>query len=340
MLHPDTRLMTEVIRIPEALNADDPAHVQTIYQAIENSTQSPLESVRKPAEDLLKACEDLPGYTSVLAMIAGTHAADPDARAGAVILLKNVVRVRWKSRGGRGRLVGEGEKAALRGFLLRAMEEPNAKVAVLLAVLMAKVARVDWPRQWSELFGSLMASATQGQALRRKRAVYSLHQVLKELSSKRVGFDKAAFSAMAAELFPVIKSMWDAQWVLVERVLAAVSPVSAEEPANSLGPEAVEALGLATTCVKVLYRLIIFGIPGLEHVQAAPFFEALLQRMHSLESALSRIRLPWEAGTRRGVGGGQEDELWALVAGLQKLWRRMGIVAVDAQKDFPIAFRR
>lgn len=61
-------------------------------QAIEASTQSPLEEVRKPAEQLLKACEELPGYTSVLAAIATTHAAPTDARATAVILLKNMVR--------------------------------------------------------------------------------------------------------------------------------------------------------------------------------------------------------------------------------------------------------
>ncbi|CAN0397350.1 unnamed protein product, partial [Hapterophycus canaliculatus] len=70
------------------------------------STQSPLEEVRKPAEQLLKACEELPGYTSVLAAIATTHAAPKDARAAAVILLKNMVRVRWKSRG-RGVVVGD-----------------------------------------------------------------------------------------------------------------------------------------------------------------------------------------------------------------------------------------
>lgn len=98
-------------------------------QAIEASTQSPLEHIRKPAEQLLKACEEIPGYTSVLASIAGTRAAATDARAAAVILLKNMVRVRWKSRGGRGFVVGEGEKANLRGFLLRVMDEPEEKVA-------------------------------------------------------------------------------------------------------------------------------------------------------------------------------------------------------------------
>lgn len=106
-------------------------------QAIEASTQSPLEEVRKPAEQLLKACEEIPGYTSVLAAIAGTHAAAPDARAGAVILLKNMVRARWRSRGGRAVVVGEGEKAALRGFLLGAMEEPEARVAAQVCFVVA-----------------------------------------------------------------------------------------------------------------------------------------------------------------------------------------------------------
>ena len=71
------------------------------------------------------------GYTSILATIAATHAASTDARAAAVILLKNMVRVRWKSRGARNVIVGDGEKAALRGALLGAamMEEPQARVA-------------------------------------------------------------------------------------------------------------------------------------------------------------------------------------------------------------------
>ncbi len=66
----------------------------------------------------------------MLAAIATTHAAPTDARATAVILLKNMVRVRWKSRG-RGVVVAEGEKAALRELLSGgvAMEEPEARVA-------------------------------------------------------------------------------------------------------------------------------------------------------------------------------------------------------------------
>lgn len=64
------------------------------------------------------------------------HEASPDARAAAVILLKNMVRVRWKTRGGRGSVVGEGEKASLRAFLLgqAAMEEPHDAVAAQVSL--------------------------------------------------------------------------------------------------------------------------------------------------------------------------------------------------------------
>lgn len=114
-------------------------------QAIEASTQSPLEDVRKPAEQLLKACEEVPGYTSVLAAIATTHAAPKDARAAAVILLKNMVRVRWKSRG-RGVVVGDGEKAALRELLAGgvAMEEPEEMVASQVRKVTSVFPRARW----------------------------------------------------------------------------------------------------------------------------------------------------------------------------------------------------
>lgn len=54
--------------------------------------------------------------------------------------------------------LGDDEKAALKQFLLSHMEEPDQKVAAQLAVLIADIARKDWPRAWDELFPSLMAS--------------------------------------------------------------------------------------------------------------------------------------------------------------------------------------
>lgn len=80
----------------------------------------------------------------MLAAIATAHAAPADARAAAVILLKNMVRVRWKPRGGRGAVVADGEKAALRELLAGgvAMEEPEAKVASQVLFVLPSLATV------------------------------------------------------------------------------------------------------------------------------------------------------------------------------------------------------
>lgn len=74
-------------------------------------------------------------------------------------------------------------------------------------------------------------------------------QVLKELSTKRVGLDKAAFVRTAGELFPVMCQAWDAQWALIEGMLMGMASGGVE--LARLGPEAVDAFALATICVKV-----------------------------------------------------------------------------------------
>lgn len=79
--------------------------------------------------------------------------------------------------------------------------------------------------------------------------------MLKELSTKRVGFDKAAFAQVAGELLPVICQAWDAQWATIEgllgALLAALSRGGADVLSRSAGMEAVETFALATVCVKV-----------------------------------------------------------------------------------------
>jgi hypothetical protein len=54
--------------------------------------------------------------------------------------------------------LGDDEKAVLKQFLLSHMEETDQKVAAQLAVLVADTARKDWPKNWNELFPSLMAT--------------------------------------------------------------------------------------------------------------------------------------------------------------------------------------
>ncbi|CAM9796504.1 unnamed protein product, partial [Laminaria digitata] len=112
------------------------------------------------------------------------------------------------------------------------MEEPEARVASQLGVLIGKIARVDWPRQWPELFPSLVTSLVSGGSSRRRMALCAINEVLKELSTKRIGFDKAAFIKTSHDLLPVLCQAWDVQWALIE---AALAPVAAAAAAAAAG---------------------------------------------------------------------------------------------------------
>lgn len=80
-------------------------------------------------------------------------------------------------------------------------------------------------------------------------------QVLKELSTKRVGFDKVAFGQMTIDLLPVICRAWDAQWAVIEGMLGNLSAQLTTGGGNVLAQgsstEAAIAFSLATLCVKV-----------------------------------------------------------------------------------------
>jgi hypothetical protein len=66
--------------------------------------------------------------------------------------------------------------------------------AVLLALVFAKIARIDYPRYWPSLVDDLLAVTAEGDGLRRRRAYLVLHHVLKELSSKRLSADQRTFA--------------------------------------------------------------------------------------------------------------------------------------------------
>ena len=82
--------------------------------------------------------------------------------------------------------------------------------AVLLALVFAKIARIDYPRHWPSLMEDLLAVTAEGDGLRRRRAYLVLHHVLKELSSKRLAADQRTFAEV--RLQPLSISRWLALW--------------------------------------------------------------------------------------------------------------------------------
>ena len=91
-------------------------------------------------------------------------------------------------------------------------------------------------------------------------------KVLKELSTKRIGFDKAAFIKTSHDLLPVLCQAWDVQWALIEAALMPAVAAAAAAAAGgaggvggsavaaaaaAVGAEAAGAVAVGIVCVKV-----------------------------------------------------------------------------------------
>ncbi|KAB1281046.1 Importin-11, partial [Camelus dromedarius] len=66
-------------------------------------------------------------------------------------------------------------------------------IATQIAVLIAKVARLDCPRQWPELIPTLIESVKVQDDLRQHRALLTFYHVTKTLASKRLAADRKLF---------------------------------------------------------------------------------------------------------------------------------------------------
>lgn len=74
------------------------------------------------------------------------------------------------------------------------------QIATQIAVLIAKVARLDCPRQWPELIPILLESVKVQDSLQQHRALLTFYHVTKTLASKRLATDRRLFQDVSRAL--------------------------------------------------------------------------------------------------------------------------------------------
>ena len=87
----------------------------------------------------------------------------------------------------------EEEKETIRQKLLGNLKEPSANVCTQMAVLIAKIARLDCPRFWPMLLPTVLQSVQSQDELLQERSLLVMHHVIKILASKRLGADRKVF---------------------------------------------------------------------------------------------------------------------------------------------------
>ncbi|KIY92928.1 Importin-11, partial [Monoraphidium neglectum] len=266
------------------------------------------QAMQKQAEQALHSLESQPGYVSCLAAIVANGEANHSARWMASVQLKNTVSKQWRPRyDSRG--VSQEEKAYMRQHILDLISQDDSKIAVQVALVVAKIARSDYPREWPTLVSDLLGRVHGGSTLTVRRVYFVMHHVLKELSSKRLAADQRNFaeasaaqaaaalaascsghrSSFARITAQLLDHVWG-QWCSDLNTIVSGLPSALAAPSGAAAQPLLLHFERWLLLLKILRRLIVFGFQSdartLEPVPAvSTCAPALLQAAGALAAA-------------------------------------------------------
>ncbi|XP_076859386.1 importin-11 isoform X2 [Brachyhypopomus gauderio] len=236
--------------------------LQALTQAASQDT-----AVLKPAEQQLRQWETQPGFYTVLLSIFNNHMLDVNVRWLAVLYFKNGIDRYWRRVAPHA--LSEEEKASLRAGLITNFNEPVNQIATQIAVLIAKVARLDCPRQWPELIPVLLESVKVQDVLQQHRALLTFYHVTKTLASKRLAADRRLFQDLASSIYGFACSLWN------HHTDSFLQQIHTGDQLSTLS-----SLERTLLSLKVLRKLTVhgFGEPQ-ENMEVMGFLSAVFERL-------------------------------------------------------------
>ncbi|RDX87333.1 Importin-11, partial [Mucuna pruriens] len=180
-----------------------------------------------------------------------------DVRMMATVYFKNSINRYWRHRRDSSGISNE-EKMHLRQKLLMYLREENDQIALMLAVLISKIARIDYPKEWPDIFLVLSQQLQSADVLASHRIFLILFRTLKELSTKRLTSDQRNFAEISSHFFDYSWRLWQSD---VQTILHGFSSLSqscnlnAEDQPHELYLKCERWL----LCSKIVRQLIISG---------------------------------------------------------------------------------
>ncbi|XP_047679102.1 importin-11 [Tachysurus fulvidraco] len=240
--------------------------VSVVLQVLSQAS-SQDSTLLKPAEEQLRNWENQPGFYSILQCIFNNHVLDVNVRWLAVLYFKNGIDRYWRR--GAPNAISEEEKSCLRAGLISNFNEPVHQIATQIAVLIAKVARLDCPRQWPELVPVLLEAIKHPDELHQHRALLTLTHVIKTLASKRLSADRALFQHLASNIYSFACSLWSHHTDMF------LLKIQSGEPHTALS-----ALEHTLLSLKVLRKLTVNGfVEPHQNTELVGFLGAVFERL-------------------------------------------------------------
>ncbi|KAI7902235.1 armadillo-type protein [Cokeromyces recurvatus] len=221
---------------------------------LREATSQDYQRIRQ-AENMLKQWENEPSFFATLQDIFYDRSIEHDIRFLSGIYLKNGIDRFWR-RTAKNPIQPE-EKKAIRQRLLQFIDEPSKKLTAQNAVIVARIARLDYPREWPELLSTMIQALNntnhtneEHARLIHHRALEMLFEVLSELSTRLLSAGRKQFSDIAPHVFQTVAQIY---LVYVDRTLAQLT-----NPVNETS--LLAELNIVSICVKCLKILTVSGI--------------------------------------------------------------------------------
>ncbi|XP_059305334.1 uncharacterized protein LOC132056940 isoform X1 [Lycium ferocissimum] len=242
-----------------ALSVSD---LPAMYSLLTNSL-SAEQTIRKPAETALAQSENRPGFCSCLMEVitAKDLVTQVDVRLMASVYFKNSINRYWRSRRDSSGISNE-EKSHLRQKLLSHLREENYQIALTLSVIISKIARIDYPKEWPDLFSFLAQQLQSADILTSHRIFMILYRTLKELSTKRLTSDQRTFAEICTQFFDYSWHLWQTDVQTILKGFSALAQTFGGSAAELHHDDLYLTCERWFLCSKIIRQLIISGFPS------------------------------------------------------------------------------
>ncbi|CAN6439546.1 unnamed protein product [Victoria cruziana] len=247
------------------------ADLPSIFSLLSNALSGD-PNVRKPAETALSEFESRPGFCSSLLEIITSESlsSHSEVRLLATVYFKNSVNRYWRHRRDSYGISIE-EKAYLRRKLLTDLREANYQIALQRAVLVSRIARIDYPKEWPELFSTLAQHFQSADVLTSHRVYMVLFRTLKELSTKRLSVDQRNFSEICSHFLEYSWGLWQRDFQTIFHRFSSLSQASFVAAAIEGQDDLWLICERWLLCLKIIRQMILFGFPSdAKSVQVVP----------------------------------------------------------------------
>lgn len=224
---------------------------------------SPVPEIQKACENALKDLEHRENFLSCLMEIVSQRdGIEYSCRWLASVYLKNVVARCWRTRL-RGSISQE-EKDRVKEGVLDYMYDPDDQIGIQIAVALSKIGRVEYPKEWPQLFDVLLqrihlAQSQSDPTLVLKRSYLTLYLLLKELSSKRLAIDQKNFESLCIGLYGRIMPCWVED---VHRCAELVQRIAENGGDETIYTILSSILGRIVLQIKCMKRILVYGFPS------------------------------------------------------------------------------